>query len=158
MASANRQLLGSVLFFSVALSVALLFILWLVVDGDDERIHDAYKEHEHLMALGKTAEAYVLFLDALKAEGEGPLDPIWIPFIRVHGNGYERLTYFIRVLESRPSQEDIYEEIAKVIELAPRSFHLEVKERYLRDVRAIDGINVGYLEKYGLLLAPDESK
>ncbi len=139
------------IFLVISIAVAAAAVNWLTTTSVDQKIHDAYKKHESLMSEGRTKDAYVLFIEVLKEQQGDRLDPIWIPFIRIHGSGYERLSYFMRVLRHSPNMESLYKELSKLIESAPQIFHTEVKARYFSDLMAIDGIDKELLRKYRLI-------
>ncbi len=132
------------------LVLTAVFSYWLIVESEDERLHGVFIQHDRLLLLEKRKEAYQLLVDAIGEEPDGPLDPIWLPLVRATGNGYVQLGYLIRVLEAAPHRESTYREIANLIEIAPPSFHVQVKSRYLEDLNAISGVQPFYLKKYKL--------
>lgn len=151
MSSKNKKICfgNFLLISSVCLTAGLSY--WLVSESDDERLHYVFVKHDLLVVQGKRQEANKLLESVLSEEGEGSLDPLWLPLVRASGNGYVQLGYLIRVLAGDPNREKTYKEISNLIEFAPQSFHDGVKPRFLSDVNAIPGVRVEYLNKYELL-------
>jgi len=142
---------AGLILFLFSISMSAYFVFWFVTGSDDALVHDVLVEHDKLVISGKRREAFLLLDSMLSAEDDGPLDPVWLPIIRIKSSGYERLGYYIRVLYSDPEREYVYDEVANFMELAPKSFHDEVKPRYLEDMNNIEGIRQDFLKKYGLL-------
>ena len=128
------------------------FFYWVVAASDDEQVHDALVVHGKFVVQEKRKEAYEYLNKKLAAKQDGPLDPIWLQLVRVNSSGYERLGYYLRILEGDPDREATYSEVANFIELAPLAFHDEVKQRYLTDMSKISGIRQDWLEEYNLLV------
>lgn len=145
--------MGEYVLFSM-LGLGATFNFWLFQESDDERLHRVFIEHDKLVLQGKRKQAHQVLVSAITEETDGPLDPIWLPLVRATGNGYAQLSYLIRVIEAAPEREMTYKEIANLIEVAPQSFHDEVKQRYLNDLNEVAAVRKDYLEKYGLVLSP----
>lgn len=146
--------LKHVCFGRIVLAISLLleagFAYWLVAESDDEKVHNIFVEFDSLLLQGKRKEAHELFAEALSAEGDGPLNPIWSPLVRAQGNGYVQLDYYVRILAGDPDRESTYKEIANLIEFAPEAFHKEVKSRYFAALNNVPGVRFELLEKYKL--------
>ena len=138
------------IFLLSTLSVSTLFSYWLIRESVDEKVRGIFIEHDKLVLLDQRKEAQELLVSEIAKEGEGPLDPLWMPLIRAGSNGYIQLGYLVRVLQGNPDREQTYEEIANLIETAPDSFQVEVKPRLLADINAISGIRNEWLDKYSL--------
>ena len=151
----NKPCAGE-MFCAFTLVLFVYFCYWLVSESDDEKIHRIFETHDRLVLEGKREEAGQLFHKALGEEGNGPLDPIWLPLVRATGNGYDQLTYHLRILEADPEREKTYKSIANLIEFAPDAFHTEIKHRYYTDLAKVDGVRIDLLEQYDLLLLPAE--
>ncbi len=136
------------LFFTLFLGVC--FGYWLMAESDDEKVRRIFLAHDQLVLQGKRLEARALFKDSLKVEGDGALDPVWIPFVRVQGNGYVQLEFYLRILAGDPDRELTYQEIANLVDMAPEVFHLEVKSRYFFSFAQVSGARPKLLESYGL--------
>ncbi|MCU7929231.1 MAG: hypothetical protein KZQ90_00380 [Candidatus Thiodiazotropha sp. (ex Codakia rugifera)] len=146
------------IFLISSLCISALFSYWIIAESSDEKVHRVFLEHDKLIVQGKRKEASALFTSALSEEGNGPLDPIWLPFVRAQGNGYIQLQYYYRILAADPDRHDTYKEIARLIETAPDVFHREVKQNYLSDIAAIPGIQRDVLLENGLIIDQDSSK
>ncbi len=139
-----------------SLLISTYFFYWVFAENDDDQVHDAVVAYEKLQIRGKSDEAFKLMNDIWASKDDGPLDPIWLQLVSAKSNGYERLGYYLRILEGDPDREATYGEIANFIEIAPKAFHDEVKFRYLDDMSKISGIRRDWLQKYGLVLTSNK--
>ncbi len=139
-----------------SLLISTYFFYWVFAENDDDQVHDAVVAYEKLQIRGKSDEAFKLMNDIWASKDDGPLDPIWLQLVSAKSNGYERLGYYLRILEGDPDREATYSEIANFIEIAPKAFHDEVKSRYLNDMSKISGIRRDWLQKYGLVLTSNK--
>jgi hypothetical protein len=152
----QKPCLGKLLLVA-SLGIGAFFSHWIISDSPDEKVHQIFVQHDKLLLQGKRKEAHALFANALSAEGKGPLNPIWLPFVRAQGNGYVQLEYYVRILAGDPNRRATYAEISGLIENAPETFHTQIKPTYLADIAAVAGVRQELLQEYGLLLQDNQS-
>ncbi len=136
------------LLLSGVLAATLGTAYWLITPDTGDRIAAVAKTFNHLQLDGNYLEAEALFLQ--QVEGQDRIDPLWIGLIRQVENGYLKLSLMLKVLRHSPQRVATYEEISKLIEIAPEAFHQEVKPRYLSDLASIEGVNAELLGFYNL--------
>ncbi len=145
------------LFLTISLVSTACFCFWIVSKDDDDLVHDALKDYGRMVVFEKRSEGYTQLQEILANQPDGPLDPIWLQLVRINRNGYEKLGYYLRILEDDTERKLTYREIANFLELAPDVFHDEVKDRYLGDMSRIPGIRRDWLEEYGLSFSPNNT-
>ncbi|MGV6826026.1 MAG: hypothetical protein ACWA5Q_03525 [bacterium] len=139
------------IFLATSIALCGYFYYWLYSPSIDTKVHAAMTIYYDHSLKGNLPEGEKVVREAIDAEPEGPLHILWRPLVRVQRNGYEKFSYYIRLLQAEPNLEVTYLEISKLIEQAPGSFHRDVKQRYLSDISKIEGIQWNYLEKYHLV-------
>jgi len=150
---AKKPCLGDVfLVFSILLFTSTSY--WLFSESDDEKASRIFKKHYSLLLEGRREDASRLLDKTL--EGEGPLDPIWLPLVHANSNGYFQLFHYLRILAADPEREETYLAIANLVKFSPEAFHVEKKSLYYADIAKIKNVQFNFLEKYGLLIIPEE--
>ena len=146
------------LFFICSILLFAAFCSWLAIESTEERLRRVFITHERLILEGKKQEASDLFYKTIEDEGEGALDPLFIQIVNALGNGYDQLSFFLRIMAYDPARESTYKAIAELIEFAPKEFHDEVKQTFFDRLAAIEGIEIELLEQYGLTMATNQKE
>jgi hypothetical protein len=129
--------------------LTLVFVYWLTFESVDESIKITIEQYEQLKIEGKEQQATQFIIHRISNEQKLKLS--WLPLIRLL-NGYEQLSFYIKLLENNVNREIVYKDIEALILVAPEAFHNEVKPRYLKAISEVKGVHPELLKKYNLQL------
>lgn len=134
----------------IAVTVFTLFCLWLGRKPVDEEVAEAILSYEMLVLEGKYEEASSKIMSVLP-EGDGPLNKMWLPLIKLVQNAYDRIFLYMRVIQSEPDYELPYEIVSQLLESSPAAGKSELKTRVAEILEASPGLRRDIARKYHLL-------
>jgi hypothetical protein len=127
------------------------FAYWLYIESDIEKIRNYRFESNRLIDHDQLDEYKKFHTETLESIFDDEIDQIWWYVIREAENGFVKLQLYSRLLAGNPDREDIYKEIAALLDIAPEEFSNEDRTKYLNSLKEIKGIRNVLLEKYSLL-------
>ena len=140
----GEVLLASTIFASAG------FVYWLIAETEAEKATNFYEQYKRLVLKDEVKKAQKLHKEVLTAGGDSPLNEIWLPLVQAQEDGYDKLSYYVRILAGNPEREATYEEIAELISNSPPSFNEELKDIYLKELYEVPNIRRDYIKKFGL--------
>ncbi len=142
---------GYILLVATALT-CVGFGYWLVSDSEAEKVTRFFIEYKELNLRNKVDEARKLHQRVLSTGGndDEPLDEVWLPLVQALEDGYDKLSFYVRILAGDTEREATYEEIANLISRAPQAFNQELKKIYINELYEVPKVRLDLLEKYGL--------
>lgn len=136
--------------FAASLSASCLFSYWVLSEGPLERAAHTTRTYTKLLNAGEGAQALKLLDQEVDFTSDSPIAQEWLPAIQGVRNGYLQLQLYARVLAGNPAREDTYQEISRLIEVAPEEFQMGPKLEFLNQLQGIPNIEPVMLAKYGL--------
>jgi len=104
---------------SIVFSAGIAY--WLYKDSDIEKFRDYRFGHNRLLVYERFDDANKLRTGTLASIFDDEIDKIWWPVIYREDNGYAKLNLYSSLLAGNPDHEEIYEEIADILDAAPES-------------------------------------
>ena len=146
----NRNTLGIILLAS-SLTLNAGFVYWLASETAAERAVRIRAELDTIYFESGSENAKQTLMQALANEPYA-LNINWLPVLRkTRLTRSEKLAYYERILAGTLDREEIYLDIAEILNTAPDKFHQNVKPGFLNTLHSIPGIDIKLLEKYQLL-------
>lgn len=140
-------------YFILTCSIALCsgFAYWLSMDSDIEKARDYSEEYHKLLLHQQYDEAKEFRSETLISIFNEKIDNLWWHVIYGTDDGYAKLQLYARFLAGNPRHEEVYKEIARLLEIAQEEFSVEEKTKYLMRLNAIPDVHAILLERYNLL-------